>query len=140
MKKLVLAGMLLAIVFTVGTTAGFDLAGGEANQPPVPSAEGLDPCNIAACDGGGTPQLHPSPPDLTPTCATLLRAMGAGHLNYTQVPLTRDLTPTCATLMRVMGAGHRNCTQFALTRALTPMCAMRCTTSMLASLRTCALA
>ena len=61
MKKLVLAGMLLAIVVTVGTTAGFALAGGEAYQPPVPSAEGIDPdpCKIAACDGGGTPQLHP---------------------------------------------------------------------------------
>ena len=91
MKKLLLAGILLAIVVTAGTTAGFALAGGEASKPissepaspmdcsqahdrgdcldeqylqyqsPVLPDAGLDPdvCNIAACDGGGTPQLHP---------------------------------------------------------------------------------
>ena len=53
----------------------------------------------------------------------MLRAMGAGHLNYTQFPLPRALTLTRATLLRAMGAGHLNYTQVPLTRDLTPMCA-----------------
>ncbi len=114
MKKLVLAGMLLAIVFTVGTTAGFDLAGGEANQPPVPSAEGLDPdpCNIAACDGGGTPQLHPSPPDegLDPDVCNIDACDGGGTPQLHPVRSDEGLDPdVCNEVHKSMLASLRTC-------------------------------